>query len=191
MSSVSPPHEEIAAAGRALERAAAALCAGTGAHEVWHLSFAMPCEVVPSPNEATAASDNLKHPFGVPDSGAAVGLDLGLGDGIGVVGAATCERPQYRLDPFEGQLRGARAVFDRLFGATEGFLVQDKKDLAAQARMRGEAEDADTEVLECALWKHLLARTEQLEQSNGLGSNEAKRLDELEATIVGWPQQQQ
>ena len=74
-------------------------------------------------------------------------------------------------------------MFDGLFPG-ERFLVRDEEELAEQARMRGEAEDADQEVLEAALRRHLAARATALEAASA--GEEARRLDAIGAVVGKW-----
>mmetsp|Transcript_23488 Transcript_23488/g.68640 ORF Transcript_23488/g.68640 Transcript_23488/m.68640 type:complete len:174 (+) Transcript_23488:1440-1961(+) len=97
------------------------------------------------------------------------------------------------LDPF-AVLAQARNIFQDL-APGEPFLVQDEEDLAAQAAMRGEAEDEDQAMLEAALTtaasldqkalEDLNQRIASLEQKEG---DMARRIGALErkGRALGW-----
>ena len=133
-------------AGLALQRASAALANKTGAKELWHVAFAVPC--AEGASDKSRASPSALQSFSLRQ----------------VRGAAICERQSYELEPSRA-LKEARGIFDDIFPGNR-FLERNEEERAMEARMRGETEDADQEALEVALQKHLEMRVAALEIAN-------------------------
>jgi len=114
--------ESLVQAGTVLANATRVLTQTAGSQELWHLGFAVP---VSHDNERKASAPSLPTNVHV------------------------CSREVASLDPFTS-IRQAKRIFG-LCAPGKDFLVQTEEDLAAQAQMRGEAEDEDQAALEAAL----------------------------------------